>query len=99
MAGLLGCLVAKDNLNSCGILHAGSDASPVCGSGNLRVGRGLNAVLELIALDAHCEIILALHDNLEVLFAEYVLRLHDERGSFQGQSANSQAKDLSLIHL
>ena len=37
IAGLSGCFVAKDNLNACGILHAGSDASPVSGGGQLRV--------------------------------------------------------------
>ena len=39
MAWLLGCFVAKDNLNACGILHAGSDANPVRGGGQLRVSR------------------------------------------------------------
>ena len=39
IAGLLGRFVAKDNLYACGILHAGGDASPVRGSGKLRVSR------------------------------------------------------------
>lgn len=39
IAGLLGCFVAKDNLNACGILHTGSDTSPVRGGGQLRVSR------------------------------------------------------------